>query len=60
MSRQRGVREGDWLSISGKVVGLHGRDHLVLRIEGAEVTVLRSVVWTEDKNVDVLRRPRKP
>ena len=60
MSRKRGVREGDWLSISGKVVGLHGSEHIVLRIEGVEVTVLRAVVWTEDKNVDVLKRPRKP
>ena len=53
--RVRSVRVGDWVSISGKVVMLHGKDELVLRIEGSEVTALRSVCWSEEPDVTVER-----
>jgi hypothetical protein len=42
------AKVGDWVATFGKVVALHGRSQLVIRIEGSEITVNRSECWNPD------------
>lgn len=57
--RKRMVRVGDWVSLSGKVTMLHGKEELVIWLGSTDVTMLRAEVWSEEPNVMVQRPKRR-
>lgn len=42
------AKVGDWVATFVKVVAIHGKDEIVVRIGGSEATVSRSECWHPD------------